>query len=518
MFQKKAIIIGAGPAGLTAAYELLTRTDIKPIIIEMSHDVGGLSRTVNYKGNLFDLGGHRFFTKSDRVLKWWFNILPLQELDESWSGQVLDEILLAANNKNRPQPDHDNLVMLHKKRQSHFYFAGKYFIYPPQVDFDLFYNLGFSRSTKIILSYLRRVLWPLPQEETLAQLWINRFGDELSKIFFLPYAKKVWGRPASEVKAEWGHQRIHNLSIRTVFLEAISKLLPASLGKNKKIASLADQFLYPKFGAGQMWEEVARLVIEKGGEIITGYRVNKVIADGYHIKHILATDQKKEKKIFTGDYYFSTMPVKNLVAAVYPKVRPEVSRIASDLCYRNLIIVCLVLKGLLIGKNQRNMNDHWIYVQDPSVQVGRIEIFNNWSQYLVANQNTIVLGAEYYCSDDGLWKKSHQEISELAINELCKIGLIKKSDVLDATTQYIAHAYPAYYGSYDSFDVIRKYLDKISNFFLIGRNGMHKYNNQDHSMLTAMIAVDNIINQRTDKNNLWEINIENEHHEKRGRY
>lgn len=498
MCTKTAIIIGAGPAGLTAAYELLTRTNIHPIVLERSSYMGGIARTINYRGNRVDLGGHRFFSKSDRVLNWWFSHLPLTKRDEA---------------------DRVDLSMLLRPRKSRIYFLRRFFQYPVQPTWNTFANLGLRRTLKIGFSYLRSMVFPIKPATNLEQFFINRFGRELYRTFFKSYTEKVWGVPCNQIGAEWGAQRIKGLSI----LSAIRHVLKGSASKRGDRASeketetsLIEQFLYPKFGTGQMWEEVARKVLALGGEILTDYDVTGIEARDGRIISATAQDGNGYTRRFTGDYFFSTTSVQELARAMGDAVPAHIRVISEGLHYRSFITVGLLLKRLKLREpgdsSGKLISDNWIYIQEPDVLVGRLQIFNNWSPYLVADSAKVWLGAEYFCHEgDEFWRKSDQEITQIAVEELARIQVIDMADVLDSTVARMPKAYPAYFGIYARFPELREFLDKFENFFLIGRNGMHKYNNMDHSMLTAMTAVDNLLAGITDKSNIWTVNTEDDY-------
>jgi len=498
MPKKTAIIIGAGPAGLTAAYELVTRTDIHPIVLERSLFMGGLARTIQYKGNRMDLGGHRFFSKSDRVMNWWFSHLPLEQNDEA---------------------ERTDLHMLRRSRKSRIYFLRKFFDYPIQPTLDTFRNLGFRRAVRISASYLRGSLFPIQPVVTLEDFFINRFGRELYFTFFKAYTEKVWGVPCDKIGAEWGAQRVKGLSLFNALRHFLrrAKKDECDIAQKETQTSLIEKFLYPKFGPGQMWEEVARKVVAKGGEIVTGFEVTGVETRGERVVTVTGTDVDRNSRCFRGDYFFSTTSVQELVRALGDVVPTGIREISEGLKYRDFIAVGLLLKKLKLrdpGDRFNLITDNWIYIQEPDVLVGRLQIFNNWSPYLVADPSNVWLGAEYYCDEaDELWRRSDQEMAQLAIEELFRIAVIEKDDVLDSTVARMQKTYPAYIGSYGRFAELRAYLDGFENLFLIGRNGMHKYNNQDHSMLTAMTAVDNILVGITDKSNIWSVNTEAEYFE-----
>lgn len=551
MSGKTAIIIGAGPAGLTTAFELLKRTDIKPIVLEKSHEMGGISRTVKYKGNRMDIGGHRFFSKSDRVMDWWLRIMPMQATDSdrhkiAYQGKT--RMVDAAPNGQQPDPTREDVVMLVRERVSRIFFLRKFFDYPITLSAGTLSNLGLTKTARIGTSYVKSALFPIKNEQNLEQFFINRFGKELYQTFFKSYTEKVWGLPCDEISAEWGAQRVKGLSVKkaiTHFIGQKMKKKESGIAQKGTETSLIEQFLYPKYGPGQMWEEVAKRVVELGGEILTGYEAERIEMDGDdRIRSVETTETATgARKSFTGDYFFSTMPVKELVGALDGDVPANVRELGQGLLYRDFITVGVLLKELRLkekdpirGDHDRGnghhangngnghkgngnggsglLKDNWIYIQEPDMTVGRMQIFNNWSPYLVKDESTVWVGLEYFCYEgDELWSKSDEQMIELAKSELAKMRMIEEGDVLDATVIRVPKTYPAYHGAYERFDELQSYLDRIDNLFLIGRNGMHKYNNQDHSMLTAMTAVDNIIEGRTDKSNIWAVNTEQEYHE-----
>lgn len=536
MSQKTAIIIGAGPAGLTAAYELLDKTDIKPIIYEMTEDIGGISKTVKYKGNRMDIGGHRFFSKNDRVMEWWQNIMPLQGApakDDAVLGRdipLCQECLkreICHENSQKiaaPDPEKEDKVMLNRGRLSRIFFLRKFFNYPVTLNSNTIMNLGALRMLKIGLSYAKISLSPIKEEKSLEDFFINRFGRELYLTFFKDYTEKLWGVPCNEIKPDFGAQRVKGLSITKVVSHAIKSSLSkdSSIEQKKVETSLIEQFMYPKFGPGQIWEEVARIIIENGGEIHFNQEVIGIEHDDNEIKQIKIKDVSTgEIKTHEGDYFFSTMPVKDLINAT-ENVPENVQDIASGLMYRDFITVGLLLNELKIKNEtkQKTINnivpDNWIYIQERDVKLGRLQIFNNWSPYLVKNDSKTWIGLEYFCSEgDELWNMSGDEFSRFAIDELAKIDIINKEDVLDSVVIKVPKTYPAYFGTYEHFDSLKEFTDKFENLFLIGRNGMHRYNNMDHSMLTAMTAVENIMNNVNSKDNLWLINAEEEYHEEK---
>ena len=522
MAQETAIIIGAGPAGLTAAYELLDRTDKKPIVYEMTGDIGGLSKTVNHNGNRIDIGGHRFFSKSDRVMKWWLDFLPLQ------GAPSIDDILFnrdvpLSNKKEAPDPEKTDIVMLVRNRLSRILFLRKFFDYPVTLNFNTLKNLGIKQIIKIALSYFKIRIFPIKEEKNLEDFFTNRFGKELYCLFFKDYTEKVWGVPCSKISPEWGGQRVRGLSVTKAILHAVRNVVlkDSSLARKDTETSLIEQFFYPKLGPGQMWETVAKAIQEKGGEIYLHHKAVGLKMDGQLITEIKVKDMLTGKvETRRGDYLFSSMPVKDLIQSIEVNIPKNVLEIAKRLEYRDFITVGLLLKELKVKNQTREKTindiipDNWIYIQENDVKLGRIQIFNNWSPYMVNNRDTIWIGLEYFCSEgDKLWEKSDEDLAEFAIDELATIDIIDNKEVLDFVVIRVPKTYPAYFRAYKQFSEIRDFTDNIANLFLVGRNGMHRYNNMDHSMMTAMLSVDNIIENIKTKGNIWEVNIEEQYHE-----
>lgn len=514
----KAVIIGAGPAGLTAAYELLNNTDITPIVFEETDAIGGISQTIQYKGNRMDIGGHRFFSKNDEIMQWWLNIMPIQ------GSPALDDILLnkeKALSDNGPDPQKEDKVMLVRERVSRIFFLRTFFDYPISLKWSTFSGMGLKNTIKAGFGYLWSVMHKLP-ETSLENFYINRFGRPLYEMFFEDYTEKVWGVHPSLIGADWGAQRVKGLSIKAVLKDLISRPFRSKNINQKNVeTSLIEQFIYPKYGPGQLWEIVADKIKQKGGEIRMNSKVTGInITDG-KIQSVDISSCGNTETVEC-DYLFSSMPIRDLFASFKGVTLPEnLQRIASGLPYRDFITVGILAKQLKI-KNKTKSNtyanrvpDTWIYVQERNVKVGRLQIFNNWSPYMVADyENTMFVGMEYFCTEgDEMWNMNRDEFIRMAIDELVSIDIIDKEDVLDTTYAKIKKAYPAYFGTYKEFDKLKEYLDTIPNLYCVGRNGQHRYNNTDHSMLTSIEAVRNIKNNISSKNNIWNVNTEKEYHE-----
>ena len=526
--RKTALIIGAGPAGLTAALEFLRQSDIKPVVLEASREIGGIARTVRYKGNLMDIGGHRFYSKSDRVMKWWLEQMPIQTPAESGADQAP---VISYHNQTRSLADvgstdgenvDRDLVMLVRPRKSRIYFSRSFFDYPITLTKDTLSKLGIVRAIKIGFSYVASRVAKIKPEKSLEDFLINRFGRQLYLTFFKSYTEKVWGRPCNQISAEWGAQRIKGLSLTS----AVKHFLKKSLGKQEldltakgTDTSLIEQFLYPKFGSGQLWEHVADQVEEAGGEIHLGRKVVRIHVVGDRLVAVDAIDEHGEVRNFEGDYFFSTMPIRELVNAIAStgtQVPANVKEVSDGLIYRDFITIGILIDKLQVMEPDGGLlKDTWIYIQEPDVLIGRLQIFNNWSPFL-AVAGKVWIGLEYFCYEtDPIWNMSDDELKNFGAMELEKIGFLKSGDVLDSHVVRVPKTYPAYFGTYDRFNELRMYTDSFENLFLIGRNGMHKYNNQDHSMLTAMQAVENVLQGHTGKDNIWAINTEMEYHETR---
>jgi protoporphyrinogen oxidase len=523
--SQTAVIVGAGPAGLTAAYELLQRTGVRPLVFEADSQVGGISKTIEYRGNRMDLGGHRFFSKSDWVMNWWQSMLPVagqrytdvRPVELTYQGQKRD---FAPQGSSAAHPDK---VMLVRSRLSRIFYRRRFFDYPLKLNRATLGNLGTVYAAAVGASYLKARLNPRTPELTLEDFLVNRFGDKLYRTFFKDYTEKVWGVACSEISAEWGAQRIKGLSISKALLHAASRSFKLTSGTAQKDVetSLIERFLYPKLGPGQMWEEAAERVVAGGGAVFLGHKVVKIHRNRQRVEAVDVQDvQSDAVRRVACDFLLSTMPVKELVGLLQPE-NPEVAGIADALPYRDFMTAGLLVKRMQSGRGARPAGasngmppDNWIYVQEPDVKLGRLQIFNNWSPALVADPNTIWLGLEYFCGEgDALWSMRDASFVDFASRELAKIGLIELGDVLDGTVVRVPKAYPAYFGSYSGIGTVRDYLDQLENVFPIGRNGMHRYNNQDHSMLAAKAAVDCVAGGSRDKTALWSVNVEEDYHE-----
>ncbi len=514
--MKRAIIIGAGPAGLTAAYELLKNTDIKPIILEKENFVGGISRTANFDGNRMDIGGHRFFSKDEQIMSLWQELLPLQ------GKPAFDDLRLNRQTElaeGGADPEIQDEVLLNRRRVSRILYRRRFFSYPVSLSLDMLLNLGLFNSAAIGISFFCAMLGKR-RENNLEDFMINRFGEKLYKTFFRDYTQKVWGRSPKDIDADWGSQRIKGLSL----IKAIGDFFRKSMGKKAEETSLIERFYYPKYGPGQLWEKMAAEVQKMGGEIVFGCAVTEFAAektaDGYKITAAVAGG-----KTYAGDYFLSSMPLADFAAAMPSGVlSPKAREVAANLPYRDFITVGILADRLKI-KNTTKIKtlggivpDCWIYVQEADVKLGRLQIFNNWSPYMVKDaEHTVWLGLEYFCREgDELWQMSDADFIDMAKDELVKIGIIEKNAVKSAVCLKVQKAYPAYFDAYKDFPLLRAELDRGENLFCIGRNGQHRYNNMDHSMLTAMTAVEAIRGNKT-REDVWSVNTEENYHEEKGK-
>ena len=518
--QKTAIIIGAGPAGLTAAIEMLRKTSIKPIVLEEASVVGGISRTVNYKGNRMDIGGHRFFSKDESIMNWWTSVLPLQAKPSS------DDILLNLEKeyaKQGPDPEKEDRVMLIRRRISRIFYRKKFFNYPVTLSADAISKMGFFTTLKCGFGFLLAKI-NKREENSLEDFYINRFGKPLYSMFFKNYTHKVWGKEPKELDADWGAQRVNGLSLASI-IKNLLRRKNKSIGQEGVEKSLIEQFIYPKFGPGQLWECVADEIKHLGGTILMNTRATAINCENGMVKSVIVTGKDSEKQTIDCDYLLSSMPVKDLISSFRGiEVPTRVMDIAIALPYRDFITVGILVNELAIKNRSKyasfnnRIPDTWIYIQEDSVRLGRLQIFNNWSPYMVADyKSTVWIGLEYFCNEgDDLWSKSNEEFKKFAIDELIKIGYISSSnDVIDSHIEKVKKAYPAYFGTYHQLPEVINWIDGIDNLFCIGRNGQHRYNNMDHSMMTAMEAIDCITSNSTDKSKIWNVNTEQEYHEQK---
>lgn len=483
--SRTVVIIGAGPAGLTAALELLRHTDLKPVILEASDMAGGISRTVEYHGNRMDIGGHRFFSKSPEVMSWWNELLPLA-------------------------PDGD---MLERRRVSRIYFLRKFFDYPVSLSLDTFRNLGPYRTMRILRDYVSACISPIEPEKTLEDFFINRFGRELYGTFFEDYTEKVWGRPCSAIGADWGAQRVKGVSVAAVLKDALRRLTGSAGGKVE--TSLISSFWYPKYGPGELWEKAASEIVRLGGEIRYGFSVVGIKANDSRVTGVIVASPDGSKQLIEATYVMSSMPIKDLTESMNAggiDVPDDIRRISEGLCYRDFMTV-----GILADKlEMADVKDDWIYIQERDVRLGRLQVFNNWSPYMAADSSKVWLGLEYFCDEgDELWNMPDGDFKALASRELSSIGIVRPENIRDSHVIRMKKAYPAYFGTYDELPVLRGWMDGFQNLFLIGRNGQHRYNNMDHSMLTAMNAVEAIRSGSMDKASVWNVNTEHDYHEGR---
>jgi protoporphyrinogen oxidase len=463
------VIIGAGPAGLTAAYEL-AKAGIPAVILEKDSVVGGIARTANYKGYRFDIGGHRFFTKVTLVEQMWKEVLGSD--------------------------------LIRRPRLSRIYYRGKFYYYPLRA-FNALFNLGLLETFWCLASYARARLFPQKPEDDFAAWVTNRFGRRLFEIFFKTYTEKVWGIPCTEIQAEWAAQRIKGLSLTAAIKNALFG--QAGQSKDQVIKTLIDEFDYPRHGPGMMWERTAKLVEKRGSRVIFQAPVERIYWREGAVEAVEAGG-----RIYPCTHLISSMPVRELLEALSPTPSEELLRAAQDLHYRDFLTVALVVN------KPELFPDNWIYVHDAEVQLGRIQNFTSWSPEMVPDATReSCLGLEYFCFEgDGLWTTPDRDLIELGKRELAQLGLVQPADVTDGAVVRMPKAYPVYDGGYEpAMRQVREFLPRVPNLQLTGRNGMHRYNNQDHSMLTAMLAARNILGSRFD---LWQVNVEQEYHEEGG--
>ena len=462
--DKRVVIIGAGPAGLTAAHEL-TNHNLRPVVLEQYDKVGGIARTESYKGYHFDMGGHRFFTKVKPVKRFWQEVLGKD--------------------------------FLRRPRLSRIFYEGRFFNYPLK-PMNALAGLGLIQAVLIILSYIRWQLFPYRREDTFEQWVTNRFGKRLFEIFFKTYTEKVWGISCSELKAEWAAQRIKDLSLRTALLSMFVK-------SRQSIKTLIEEFHYPRRGPGMLWERVRERVEDCGGSVRLNTEVIRIRREGQRLTSVVVAQNGHTEEIPAGAV-ISSMPVSDFVKRLDP-VPQEVFDAASKLTYRDFLTVCLIVDKPDL------FPDNWIYVHSPEVKVGRIQNFKNWSPDMLPDPSKSSLGLEYFCTEgDETWRMPDAELIELGKREIDRIGLARYEDVMDGCVFRVPKAYPVYDADYrDYLQIVREFVDGLENFQTVGRNGLHRYNNQDHSMLTAMLAVRNLV--FGEKHDLWSVNADQAYHE-----
>ena len=518
--MKKVIIIGAGPAGLTAGYELLKSGEGYDVtVLEKSDMIGGISQTVRHGGNRMDIGGHRFFSKDTEVMNWWQDMMPLQ------GSPSIDDLLLSREvplSPGGPDPEKEDRVMLLRNRVSRIYYQKHFFDYPISLKWQTLKTMGFLTTMQVGFSYLKTIFVKLP-ETSLENFYINSFGRKLYSMFFEGYTEKLWGRHPREIAADWGAQRTKGLSIRGILLDMLSKIFMSKEKRALKVqTSLIEEFRYPKYGPGQLWETVAEEIKSMGGQVLMNREVTDIDMENGRITAVQIKGENGAETL-TGDIFFSSMPVKDLVTGM--KAAPtEMHRIAEGLPYRDFVTVGLLVNKLNIFNETQLKTlgnivpDCWIYVQDTNVKLGRIQIFNNWSPYLVKDpEHTVWMGLEYFCNEgDDFWNLPEEECVRLATEELMTMGILTSHEqILDSHRERVQKAYPAYFDTYAEIGSLVEYLSGLENLYCVGRNGQHRYNNMDHSMATSFEAVKNITQGKKTKENIWNVNTDQEYHEEK---
>lgn len=520
--KKKVIIIGAGPAGLTAAYELLrTPDEYEVVLFEEGGQVGGIAKTVNYKGNRMDMGGHRFFSKMPEVNAWWQEMLPVQG-KPAYDDKVLFRD--CSLEEGGPDPEKEDRVMLRRNRVSRIFFNNRFFDYPISLKPETFTNMGLVTTLEAGFSYLGSMARKR-REVSLEDFYINRFGKKLYSMFFEHYTENVWGRHPSQMTAEWGAQRVKGVSIMAVLADALGKAVPfGKKGEKREVeTSLIEEFSYPKYGPGQLWEITASEIEKKGGRIELGARVTRLHKAKGRVLTGVTWERNGGVYEEKGDIFISSMPLKDLVGGMN-NVPERPAAIAAGLPYRDYMTVGVLVPRLKLKNRTRIptigniVPDNWVYVHDAGVKMGRFQIFNNWSPYMVADiEHTVWVGLEYFCNEgDGMWSMPDEEFAKEGIAEMVKIGMIDGADeVLDYHVERVKKAYPAYFDTYADIGRLRRYLDRIPNLYCVGRNGQHRYNNLDHSMMTSFEAVRCIRSGISDRSGIWNVNTEKAYHEKK---
>ena len=466
MKKVDVIICGAGPAGLACALELVKKGKTV-IVFEKDSQVGGISKTVKFKNNYFDIGGHRFFTKSEKVNQLWKNTL----------GEDF----------------------LSRPRLSRIYYRNKFFDYPVRI-LNAIFGLGLFTSFGIVFSYIRAKISPFKKEDNFEQWVSNRFGRKLFQIFFKTYTEKLWGIPCDQIQAEWAVQRIKGLSLFSAIKNAFWK------SRNKKIKTLIDEFNYPKFGPGMMYEKIESEICSLGGVVLKETKVVCIKHANRKIIGIVVTGKGGIEREFESENFISSMPITELVKQLKPSIKPDVLDAADNLHFRSFITVSVILNSDV------SFRDNWIYVHSPEVKVGRVQNFKQWSPYMVSNKEWTNLGLEYFCSEnDELWRMKDEDLIKLALSELEKIGLGKKKDFVDGFVHRAPKTYPVYDFNYKkNLSTIKDFIGNFGNLQLIGRGGMFKYNNMDHSILTGMLAAENVLGAKHDT---WKVNADDDYQE-----
>lgn len=479
--MKNVVIIGAGPAGLVTAYELLNKSgpsEYRVIVLEKDNEIGGLSKTITFGGGRVDIGGHRFFSKNEEILNLWRNLLP-------------------KNDKG----------MLQRERLSHILWNSKLINYPIQLDIDTVKALGIFDSVKVILSYLKEKCG-YRKINNLEDFYVNRFGKQLYSMFFKDYTEKLWGVSASNLSSDWGEQRVQKISIRTLVLSALGK-------QHENERSLIKKYNYPALGAGQLWEELAKKVVELGGIIETGSTVEHLQLDDSQIKVVKYRNGNDYYQLFC-DYVISSMPLRDLIFSINESPY-EIKEICKRLYFRDMIVVAFDLEQDSMGANYHKVKkDSWIYMQDTTVTFGRIQILNNWSPYAVKVDGHVLLEIEYFCKEgDSLWNKVDMDIVEWTLKELTQCGICnEKPKIFYSIVKRVEKAYPIYTDGYNELSLVKEWVNTINNLQCIGRNGQHRYNNMDHAVETGLIAARNIINQVHEKESIWNVNVDKKFLEK----
>ncbi len=530
MDKKLMVIAGGGPAGLTLAYELAkTSESIHPVVLEATPLFGGISRTESYKDNFIDIGGHRFFSKLQRIVDIWKGIMPVQSAPAK-DDPDFGSLQTTTKKKGKPEgikgnPELSDNVFLQRRRVSRIYFNNKFFDYPVTLRLETLKAMGFRTTVESLVGFLKAKISPRP-ETSLENFYINRFGKPLYEMFFENYTEKVWGIHPSRLSADWGSQRVKSLSLWSVISDMANKKLK---GRNKKKSeietSLIESFNYPKFGPGQMWSLMAEKAIEKGADIRTEEKVIKIhVGRDRRIEAVTVRTPDGRVKRIECDFFASSLPLCELIESLEGiEVPEEIRRISEGLVYRDFITAGILLPKLSLRNNTKiktignRIPDTWIYIQDPKVRLGRIQIFNNWSPYIVAdNENTMWIGLEYFCNEgDNLWTMPEEDFIRMAVSELETLGIASAKDVMETVRIRQRKAYPSYSGTYPEIQKLRDFLDSIPNLFCIGRNGQHRYNNMDHSMMTGLLTADYLSGVLKDRKPIWNVNTETDYNEEK---